>query len=94
MSDRVSRAKILQDSLSEKFITKPRLRQITEVTANSHRRENNSDGRAYSSVNQPLFGQSREMLVLIGQKKAQGIAVHNDRPQRWYSGLLNSLRCP
>ena len=33
------------------------------------------------------------MLVLIGQKKALGIAVHNDRPQRHYSGLLASLRC-
>jgi hypothetical protein len=32
------------------------------------------------------------MLVLIGQKKALGIAVHNDRPQRRYSGLLASLR--
>jgi hypothetical protein len=30
--------------------------------------------------------------VLIGQKKALGIAVRNDRPQRRYSGLLNSLR--
>src|ERR1019366_3952446 len=31
-------------------------------------------------------------LVLIGQKKALGIAVHNDRPQRRYSGLLSRLR--
>jgi hypothetical protein len=31
-------------------------------------------------------------VVLIGQKKALGIAVHNDRPQRRYSGLLASLR--
>jgi hypothetical protein len=30
------------------------------------------------------------MLVLIGQKKALGIAVHNDRPQGPYSGLLAS----
>ncbi len=30
--------------------------------------------------------------MLIGQKKALGIAVHNDRPQRRYSGLLASLR--
>jgi hypothetical protein len=29
--------------------------------------------------------------VLIGQKKAMGIAV-NDRPQRRFSGLLASLR--
>ena len=34
----------------------------------------------------------RRLLVLIGQKKALGIAVHNDRPQRRYSGLLASLR--
>jgi hypothetical protein len=32
------------------------------------------------------------LLVLIGQKKALGIAVRNDRPQRRYSGLLASLR--
>jgi hypothetical protein len=30
--------------------------------------------------------------VLIGQKKALGIAVRNDRPQRRYSGLLTSLK--
>jgi len=32
------------------------------------------------------------LLVLLGQKKALGIAVHNDRPQRRYSGLLTSLK--
>jgi hypothetical protein len=31
------------------------------------------------------------MLVLIGQKKALGIAVHNAVPQRRYSGLLVEL---
>ena len=31
------------------------------------------------------------LVVLIGQKKALGIAVRNDRPQRRYSGLLASL---
>ena len=35
---------------------------------------------------------SKRLLVLIGQKKALGIAVRNDRPQRRYSGLLASLR--
>jgi hypothetical protein len=35
----------------------------------------------------------QRLLVLIGQKKALGIAVRNDRPQRRYSGLLGSLRC-
>ena len=34
----------------------------------------------------------KRLLVLIGQKKALGIAVHNDRPQRRYSGLFTSLR--
>jgi exodeoxyribonuclease V alpha subunit len=33
----------------------------------------------------------KKLVVLIGQKKALGIAVHNDRPQRRYSGLLASL---
>jgi hypothetical protein len=35
---------------------------------------------------------SKRLLVLIGQKKALGITVRNDRPQRRYSGLLTSLR--
>ena len=34
----------------------------------------------------------KRLLVLVGQRKALGIAVHNDRPQRRYSGLLASLR--
>jgi ATP-dependent exoDNAse (exonuclease V) alpha subunit len=34
----------------------------------------------------------KKLVMLIGQKKALGIAVHNDRPQRRYSGLLVSLR--
>ena len=34
----------------------------------------------------------KRLLVLIGQKKALGIAVHNDRPQRRYSGLRTSLQ--
>jgi len=34
----------------------------------------------------------KRLLVLIGQKKALGIAVRNDRPQRRYSGLLSSLK--
>jgi len=34
----------------------------------------------------------KKLVVLIGQKKALGIAVHNDRPHRRYSGLLASLR--
>src|SRR5205823_12616314 len=34
----------------------------------------------------------KKLVVLIGQKKALGIAVHNDRPQRRYSGLLTSRR--
>jgi exodeoxyribonuclease V alpha subunit len=34
----------------------------------------------------------KRLLVLIGQKKALGIAVRNDRPQRRYSGLRTSLK--
>ena len=34
----------------------------------------------------------KKLVVLIGQKKAMAIAVHNDRTQRRYSGLLASLR--
>src|ERR1035441_1426861 len=34
----------------------------------------------------------QRLLVLVGQKKALGIAVHNDRPQRRYSELLSRLR--
>ena len=34
----------------------------------------------------------KRLLVLIGQKKALGIAVRNNRPQRRYSGLLSTLR--
>jgi exodeoxyribonuclease V alpha subunit len=34
----------------------------------------------------------KKLVMLIGQKKALGIAVHNDRPQRRYSGLLASLK--
>jgi exodeoxyribonuclease V alpha subunit len=33
-----------------------------------------------------------KLVVLIGQKKAMGIAVHNDRLQRRYSSLLSGLR--
>jgi hypothetical protein len=36
----------------------------------------------------------RKLVVLVGQRKALGIAVRNDRPQRRYSGLLASLRGP
>ena len=34
----------------------------------------------------------KKLVVLIGQRKALGIAIHNDRPQRRYSGLLASLK--
>jgi exodeoxyribonuclease V alpha subunit len=36
----------------------------------------------------------KKLVVLIGQKKALGIAVRNDRTQRRYSGLLECLRGP
>ena len=35
---------------------------------------------------------AKRLLVLLGQKKALGIAVRNDRPQKRYSGLLASLK--
>ena len=34
----------------------------------------------------------KRLLVVIGQRKALGIAVRNDRPQMRYSGLLTSLK--
>jgi exodeoxyribonuclease V alpha subunit len=34
----------------------------------------------------------KRLLVLVGQKKALGIAVRNDKTQRRYSGLLASLK--
>jgi exodeoxyribonuclease V alpha subunit len=34
----------------------------------------------------------KRLLVLVGQRKALGIEVRNDRPQRRYSGLLASLK--
>src|ERR1019366_6004089 len=34
----------------------------------------------------------KKLVVLIGQKKALGMAVRNDPTQRRYSGLLTSLR--
>ena len=34
----------------------------------------------------------KRLLVLVGQRKALGIAVRNDRPQRRYSGLLASMK--
>ena len=39
------------------------------------------------------ISRDKRLLVLIGQKKALGIAVRNDRPQRRYLGLLANLRC-
>ena len=34
----------------------------------------------------------KKLVVVIGQKKALSIAVHNDGPQRRYSGLLSNWR--
>jgi exodeoxyribonuclease V alpha subunit len=34
----------------------------------------------------------KKLVVVIGQKKAFSIGLHNDRPQRRYSGLLSNLR--
>jgi hypothetical protein len=38
------------------------------------------------------FTQGKLLLVLVGQKKALGIAVRSDKTQRRYSGLLASLK--
>jgi len=38
------------------------------------------------------IARGKKLVVVIGQKKALGIAVQNDRPQRRYSGLLSGLR--
>jgi hypothetical protein len=35
---------------------------------------------------------AKKLVVLIRQKKALGIAIHNRRPQRQHSGLLATLR--
>jgi exodeoxyribonuclease V alpha subunit len=35
---------------------------------------------------------AKQLLVLVGQKKALGIAVRNDRSRKRYSGLLSSLK--
>jgi len=35
---------------------------------------------------------AKRLLALVGQKKALGIAVRNDRTQQRYSGLLSSLK--
>jgi exodeoxyribonuclease V alpha subunit len=37
---------------------------------------------------------SRKLLVLVGQKKALGLAVRNDQSRKRYSGLLSSLTQP
>lgn len=38
------------------------------------------------------FTRAKRLLVVIGQKKALGLAVRNDQARKRYSGLLNSLR--
>jgi exodeoxyribonuclease V alpha subunit len=35
---------------------------------------------------------ARKFLVVVGQKKALGLAVRNDQSRKRYSGLLNSLK--
>jgi len=43
-------------------------------------------------VPRPCITRGKRLLVLIGQRKALGIAVRNDRPQMRHSGLLASLQ--
>jgi exodeoxyribonuclease V alpha subunit len=35
---------------------------------------------------------AKQLLVLVGQTKALGLAVRNDQTRKRYSGLLNGLR--
>src|SRR5664280_2806040 len=35
---------------------------------------------------------ARQLLVMVGQKKALGLAVRNDQSRKRYSGLLSSLK--
>ena len=35
---------------------------------------------------------AKRLLVVVGQRKALGIAVRNDQPRKRYSGLLASLK--
>lgn len=35
---------------------------------------------------------ARKFLVVVGQRKALGLAVRNDQSRKRYSGLLNSLK--
>jgi exodeoxyribonuclease V alpha subunit len=35
---------------------------------------------------------ARKFLVVVGQRKALGLAVRNDRSRKRYSGLLSSLK--
>lgn len=37
---------------------------------------------------------AKRLLVVVGQKKALGLAVRNDQSRKRYSGLLSSLREP
>ena len=40
----------------------------------------------------PQLDRAKRLLVIIGQKKALGLAVRNDLSHKRYSGLLSSLR--
>jgi exodeoxyribonuclease V alpha subunit len=35
---------------------------------------------------------AKRLLVVVGQKKALGLAVRNDQSRKRYSGLLSSLK--
>ena len=37
---------------------------------------------------------AKRLLVVVGQRKALGIAVRNDQSRKRYSGLLSSLNGP
>ena len=37
---------------------------------------------------------AKRLLVVVGRKKAMGLAVRNDQSRKRYSGLLSSLSSP
>jgi predicted DNA-binding ribbon-helix-helix protein len=56
------------------------------------RRRGVSLNTAFWAVDIKRMAQKRHSDIQRLTSSAMGIAVRNDRPQRWYSGLLASLR--
>ena len=104
----VERVDLVEQQVAIRFddrIVKYDLGELDEVSLAYAITIHKSQGSEFPAVVIPLATQhyvllqrnlgttrGKRLLVLIGQKKALGIAVRNDRPQRRYSGLLASLR--